>query len=67
MARTEPFDKYLVEYEKWFAESRCVHESEIEAVRHFVPVGKKGIEIGIGRDGLLFPFIFKKGSSLPVQ
>ena len=61
MARTEPFDKYLGEYEKWFAESRCVHESEIEAVRHFVPAGKKGIEIGIGTGRFAVLFHIQEG------
>ncbi len=48
MARTEPFDKYLDEYEEWFEENKFVYESELKAVEHFIPESKKGIEIGIG-------------------
>jgi ubiquinone/menaquinone biosynthesis C-methylase UbiE len=61
MARTEPFDKYLNEYEDWFIEHRFVYESELEAVRHFIPVNKKGIEIGIGTGRFAIPFAIKEG------
>jgi ubiquinone/menaquinone biosynthesis C-methylase UbiE len=61
MARTEPFDKYLNEYEEWFIEHRFVYESELEAVRHFIPVNKKGIEIGIGTGRFAIPFAIKEG------
>jgi ubiquinone/menaquinone biosynthesis C-methylase UbiE len=61
MARTEPFDKYLNEYEEWFIEHRFVYESELEAVRHFIPVNKKGIEIGIGTGRFALPFGIKEG------
>ena len=61
MPRTEPFDKYLNEYEEWFIEHRFVYESELEAVRHFIPQGKKGIEIGIGTGRFALPFGIKEG------
>ena len=61
MARTEPFDKYLNEYEEWFIEHRFVYESELEAVRHFIPKNKKGIEIGIGTGKFALPFGIKEG------
>ena len=40
MARIEPFDKYLDEYEKWFIENKYVYESELKAVGHFIPNDK---------------------------
>ena len=55
MARTEPFDKYLKDYEDWFKEYNYVYESEVEAVRYFIPDGKKGIEIGIGTGRFALP------------
>ena len=61
MARTEPFDLHLNEYEEWFNEYRCVYESELEAVRHFIPKGKKGIEIGIGTGRFSIPFGINEG------
>ena len=61
MARTEPFDKYLNDYEEWFKEHKYVYESELEAVRHFIPKGKKGIEIGIGTGRFAIPFNIREG------
>ena len=61
MARTEPFDKYLTEYEDWFKKNQFVYESEVEAVRHFIPKNKKGIEIGIGTGRFAIPFNIKEG------
>jgi len=61
MAKTEPFDKYLNEYEQWFKEHHAVYESEVEAVRHFIPYGKKGIEIGIGTGRFAIPFKIREG------
>lgn len=61
MAKTEPFDKYLYDYEKWFKDNPYVYGSEIEAVRHFVPIGKKGIEIGIGTGRFAIPFGINEG------
>ena len=61
MARTEPFDKYLNEYEEWFIKHRFVYESELKAVRHFIPKNKKGIEIGIGTGRFALPFGITEG------
>lgn len=56
MARTEPFDKYINEYEQWFKEHHAVYDSEVEAVRYFIPYKKKGIEIEIGTGRFAIPF-----------
>jgi SAM-dependent methyltransferase len=61
MPRTEPFDQHPVEYEKWFNKHKYVYESELKAVRRFIPVGKKGIEIGIGTGRFAIPFGIKEG------
>lgn len=61
MAKTEPFDKYLDEYENWFKEHHYVYESEVEAVHHFIPFKKKGIEIGIGTGRFAIPFKIREG------
>ncbi|MCW8812012.1 MAG: methyltransferase domain-containing protein [Ignavibacteriaceae bacterium] len=61
MPRTEPFDQHPVEYEKWFNKHKYVYESEVEAVRHFIPTGKKGIEIGIGTGRFAIPFGITEG------
>lgn len=61
MARTEPFDKYLNEYENWFRENYYVYESEIEALWHFIPVNLRGIEIGCGTGRFTIPFRIREG------
>jgi ubiquinone/menaquinone biosynthesis C-methylase UbiE len=61
MARTEPFNQYINEYEEWFKEHKYVYESELEAVRHFIPRDRKGIEIGIGTGRFALPFGIKEG------
>lgn len=61
MPRTEPFDKYLNDYEIWFEENKFIYESELEAVSHFILSGKKGIEIGIGTGRFALPTGIKEG------
>jgi len=61
MARIEPFNRYLNDYEDWFKEHKYVYESELEAVRHFIPKDKKGIEIGIGTGRFALPFGIREG------
>ncbi|MDZ7291349.1 MAG: hypothetical protein ONB44_18200 [candidate division KSB1 bacterium] len=63
MPKTQPFDNYLAGYEEWFTQHRfvCLSEVEVEAIRHFVPEGKKRIEIGIGTGRFARPFRIKEG------
>ncbi len=43
-----PFDIFTDEYESWFKENDNLFQSELLALQEVVPVGKKGVEIGIG-------------------
>ena len=61
MPRIQPFDEHLQEYEEWFERHRFVYLSEIEAIRHFIPRGKNGIEIGIGTGRFALPLGIKEG------
>lgn len=61
MPIVEPFNKYLNEYDEWFDEHHYVYLSELEAVRHLIPKGKKGIEIGIGTGRFSIPFGISEG------
>ncbi len=61
MARTEPFDKYIDDYEAWFKRHFHVYRSEVEAVRNFIPKKQKGIEIGIGTGRFAIPLEIKEG------
>jgi len=48
MVQIAPFDEYAEEYDAWFERHRESYLSELAAVREFVPVGGKGVEIGVG-------------------
>lgn len=61
MARTKPFDRYLKQYEKWFEENSFVYESEVEAIRHFIPKGGTRIEIGMGTGRFALPLDIREG------
>ena len=43
-----PFDIYTDEYEDWFEKNKSIFQSELLALKQVVPIGKKGVEIGIG-------------------
>jgi SAM-dependent methyltransferase len=61
MPKTLPFDEYLEEYERWFERHYHVYLSEIEAIRHFIRKGEKGIEIGVGSGRFALPLEIKEG------
>jgi ubiquinone/menaquinone biosynthesis C-methylase UbiE len=46
--KQNPFDALASEYEAWFVENKALFQSELLALKRVVPVGKEGIEIGIG-------------------
>ncbi|MDA3818038.1 MAG: class I SAM-dependent methyltransferase [Prolixibacteraceae bacterium] len=48
MAKTEPFDLHINEYEKWFDEHHFVYLSELEAIQTLLPQNGNGVEIGVG-------------------
>ncbi|NQU27506.1 MAG: hypothetical protein HQ528_04385 [Candidatus Marinimicrobia bacterium] len=48
MAKIEPFEKYIDQYEAWFVHNRYAYQSEIEAVRYHLPNEGRGLEIGVG-------------------
>jgi len=43
-----PFETNTRQYEQWFENNRYVYQSELEAVRSFIPNHGKGVEIGVG-------------------
>lgn len=50
MIRTLPFNEHVAEYEEWFDKYSFVFQSEVEAIRDFLPVGDniRGIEVALG-------------------
>ena len=61
MPKTEPFDKYSLKYENWFEVNRFTYESELRAVKYYIPEGKKGIEIGVGSGRFAAPLGIEVG------
>lgn len=48
MARSEPFEQYTGRYEAWFEHHDAAYVSELLALRPFVPMQGRGLEIGVG-------------------
>jgi ubiquinone/menaquinone biosynthesis C-methylase UbiE len=61
MLKSKPFDKYTSEYDSWFEENRMAYESELKAVKHFLPKSGEGIEIGVGSGRFAGPLGIKHG------
>jgi ubiquinone/menaquinone biosynthesis C-methylase UbiE len=47
MIRTLPFNDHVAEYEEWFEKYDLVFQSEVEAIRGFLPKGR-GLEVAAG-------------------
>jgi len=67
MAKTEPFEKHVTEYEDWFTRHRFAYESELEAVRPHLPQSKNGIEIGVGSGRFAVPLGLRLGLEPSIQ
>ena len=48
MAKISAFEKYSTKYEEWFEKNNSIYESELNAIKTFVPENKYGVEIGVG-------------------
>lgn len=42
------FNKYALEYDKWFNENKNLYHSELLALKEAIPTNKKGLEVGVG-------------------
>lgn len=55
------FDTYTNEYDLWYDKHNDKYQSEIIALKKIIPVGKKGVEIGVGTGRFSIPFGIKVG------
>lgn len=55
------FEEAAVEYDEWFEAHKWVYQTEVEAVRKFIPKTGEGIEIGVGTGRFSIPFGIKVG------
>lgn len=45
MAKTQPYDAYSDDYDRWFDEHEALYRSELKAVKSLLPGNRNGIEI----------------------
>lgn len=55
------FDEYTGEYDLWYEKHNDKYQSEIIALKKLIPLGKKGIEIGVGTGRFSIPFGIRIG------
>ena len=55
------FEEKAVEYDEWFETHKWVYQSEVEAIRKFIPKTGEGVEIGVGTGRFSIPFGIKVG------
>ncbi len=48
MVKSEAFENFALEYDKWFENHEVEYEQELNAVRKFLPKEGDGVEIGAG-------------------
>ncbi len=63
MIDLKTFEKFAIEYDKWFDEHAIEYELELKAIRKFIPLEGEGIEIGAGTGRFIQPL----GISLGIE
>lgn len=48
MPKIAPFEEYTGRYDRWFEAHEAAYQSELDALRQFVPTAGDGVEIGVG-------------------
>jgi len=61
MAKIQPFEAFSDEYDQWFETHREKYELELRAVRHFIPDGTGGMEVGVGTGKFAAPLGIARG------
>lgn len=54
--KLKAFDEFASEYDRWFDSHAFAYQSEVEAIRRFVPDKGLGVEIGVGTGRFSVPF-----------
>ncbi|MDY0132052.1 MAG: class I SAM-dependent methyltransferase [Desulforegulaceae bacterium] len=61
MAGEEAFKKNYQRYDKWFEDNPSLYETELEALKRFVPKSGKGFESGVGTGKFALPLNIEFG------
>ena len=48
MVKSNAFDNFALEYDKWFEKHEIEYQQELKAIRKFLPKAGRGVEIGAG-------------------
>lgn len=56
VSKINAFDQFAQEYDLWFDAYPFAYQSEIEAVRRFIPSRGAGVEVGVGTGRFSTPF-----------
>jgi len=61
MARDAPFEQHAARYDAWFEQHDAAYVSELLALRPFVPLQGRGLEIGVGSGRFAAPLGVQAG------
>jgi len=61
MNNIEIFEKCAQEYDEWFEVNRFAYESEVRALKMFIPKNSNGLEVGVGTGRFAVPFGIRAG------
>jgi len=61
MPKTTAFDKYYMEYEKWFQDNAKLYDEELKTLKSLLQNIKNGLEIGIGTGRFAIPMGINTG------
>ena len=56
VSKLTAFDRFAQDYDNWFDVYPYAYQSEMEAIRRFIPRGGIGIEVGVGTGRFSMPF-----------
>lgn len=56
MAKIQVYNLHAKVYDRWYDDNRLTYESEIDALKSFVPKKGKGVDIGSGTGRFALPF-----------
>jgi ubiquinone/menaquinone biosynthesis C-methylase UbiE len=55
------FDKFAVDYDRWFDEHATVYEAQLRMLRDSVPHSRRGLEVGVGSGRFAVPLGIRYG------
>ncbi len=61
MAKTKPFEEFTEEYDEWFEKNTDKYQAEIQVLKHFIPLKKNGLEVGVGSGRFAYSLNVKVG------